>query len=125
MNPAARFAKDPHPVTRQSSCRGADGEVVQREAVTGRKDIGDPGAMADLRIGLVTEQAARRRAGDFGGALQIQLGFRTGELVVDNRPEPFPIALTVGEPALGRRPERGEMDITHSCFFDRRRELSL
>ena len=99
--------------------------MAQREAVTGRQDIGDAGAVADLRIGLVTEQAARHRGGDFGGALQIQLGFRTGELVIDNGPEPFPIALTVGEPALGRCPKRGEMNIAHSCFFERRRELSF
>ncbi|MBV8507507.1 MAG: hypothetical protein JOZ11_17085, partial [Alphaproteobacteria bacterium] len=44
-----------------------DREVGRREAVPLRQDFGDPAAMADLPIGFLAQQAARRGFGDFRG----------------------------------------------------------
>src|SRR5260370_20202649 len=100
-------------------------EMRHPKTVALRQDFGDPAAVADLPVGFIAQQAARRGFGDFRGLLQRELGFGTGELLLDNPPKPIPLAALVGEPALRRCAERLEMDVAHSDFLYGGRELPL
>jgi hypothetical protein len=78
--------------------------MAHLEAVALRQDFGDAAAVADLPISLVAQQTARRRLGDIGSLLQVELGLGAGELLLDDLPKPVPFAPAAGEPAFRRRP---------------------
>src|SRR5208282_3627063 len=95
------------------------------EAVSACQDLGNAPAVAHPPIGLVAQQAARRRFGDLSSLTQVELGLGAGKLLVDDAPEPLPFAAAVRQTALRRRPERREMNITHPGILDRCCELAL
>jgi hypothetical protein len=67
-------------------------EMGHRETMAPRQDFGDPATMADLPVGFIAQQAARRGFGDFRGLLQRELGFGAGEFLPDDAPKPVPFA---------------------------------
>ncbi len=95
------------------------------KAVPAGENLGDAAAVAYPRVGLVAQQAARLVGGDYGGALQIEFGLGACEPLIYNGPKPLPLAPPVGKPSLGRRAERGEMDILDPGFLDCGRQLTL
>ena len=78
--------------------------MADRETMPRLQDLGDPAAVAHLPVGLVAQQATRLGPGDFGGLLQVELGFGTAEFLVDDRPEAVPLTAPAGEAAFGRVP---------------------
>ena len=75
--------------------------MPDRKAVAPTKDFGDATAMADLPIGFVAQQAARRGFSDRGGRAQRQLGLGPSKLFLDNRPKPVPFAPVAARPSGG------------------------
>src|SRR5713226_170753 len=119
---AARRAAEAHC---HPPCRGAklpqriaDAQRADGEAVALAEDLADAAAVADAPIGLVADEAGRRRLGDPGERLERVLGLGGGELGVDNAPEAIPLPTLVRRAALGRRAERPEMKIAHAGALD-------
>src|SRR5580704_761073 len=73
-------------------------EMGHRKTVALRQYFGDAAAVADLPIGFIAQQAARRRLGDLAGFLQRELGFGAGEFLFDGAPKSIPFAAPAGEP---------------------------
>jgi hypothetical protein len=57
--------------------------------------------VADPPIGFLAKKATRRGGDDFGGMLQVEFRLGAGELVGDDRREPFLVATAVGEAFSG------------------------
>ena len=62
-----------------------------------REDLGNAASVADLPVGFVAQQAARRGLGELRGLLQSELGFRASEFFFDDEPEPGPGSTTRSE----------------------------
>jgi hypothetical protein len=76
-----------------------------------RQDFGDAPAMAHPPIGLVAQQAARRRFGYLCSPIKVELGLGAGELLLDDAPKPIPFTAPVGKAALRRCPEPRQMNV--------------
>src|SRR5690606_1109515 len=76
-----------------------------------RQPLGHRAPVTDRRIRLEAEKAARRLAGEGGGAGEVVLGLRGVELALDDRPEPLPLPGAVGEPPFLRRAQRLQMHV--------------
>src|SRR6516164_2479248 len=106
------------------SSRSSDvGEMVDAEVAALGQDLGDAAAMAHLPVGLITQQAARRRLGELCSPVEVELGVGTGELLLDDPPKPPPFTAPVGEPSLRWRPEGCQMNISHPGILDRSSKL--
>src|SRR6516165_5744569 len=99
--------------------------MTDAEPMALRQDLGDAPAMAHPPIGLVAQQAARRRFGYLCSPIKVALGLGAGELLLNDLPETFPSAAPIGKAALRRCPEPRQMNIMHTGVLDRRRELTL
>src|SRR5260370_15955395 len=78
-------------------------EMRHPKTVALRQDFGDPAAVADLPVGFIAQQAARRGFGDFRGLLQRELGFGAGGLLPQQAPKAIPLAALAGAPGRPRR----------------------
>src|SRR5437899_58671 len=78
-----------------------------------------------MPIGLVAEQASRRRGSELGELLQRVLCLAGGKLVVDDAPEALPLPPLVGLAAFGRRAERPQMEVAHAGTLDCGLKLTL
>src|SRR5215813_4371987 len=99
--------------------------MPHRKTLALGQDFANPAAMANLPISFIAQQATRRDLGDGSSLPQRQLGFGASKLLLDDAPEPIPLAAPVGEAALRRRPERCQMNIAHPGLLDRRGELAF
>src|SRR6516165_9755316 len=99
--------------------------MADAEPMALRQDLGDAAAMAHPPIGLVAQQAARRRFGYLCNTINVELGLGAGELFLDDAPKPIPFTAPVGKAALWRCAERSEVDVAHPGILDRRLELTL